>query len=467
MTKVHVRSRALLALALSTLAGVLAGGCGGTSSGTGTTVTPPGDGGGPATPSQYGVPYQGFPSWRERALLVLTNAVRMAPLDWRARYGADFSPSLAGAGALDAYPAVGPVRWDLGLNRSARAHSEDMADHALLGPRLLRRHELGDADPRPTTRSPAPSAENIAAGYPAPLDPRYAMNMWLCDASGAACCADGASCDGHRRNIMSGTWRALGTGYGYAAGAPYQNYWTQDFGGATDAPGSPLVDGSHVFVGHGDRLPRELGGRRRSSSDLARARRRHHGARARPRQRDPGDVVRADGPGLGVPHLPLRRRRRGREARGATPDPVSSGRPGREAARRTGSPEPSRRSLVLVTLRALLEIGPEQLLAHRVVGVVAADAVPRSVNVPPRVLVAREADVVPGLDQRASPRLGVAPHAVVGDVRGMRGDGLASPTAGVRRGRGRGASREGRGAPERPLRRPRRRANRRIWPAPP
>ncbi len=41
----------------------------------------------------------------------------------------------------------------------------------------------------------------------------------------------------------------MGTGYGYAASSPYQNYWTQDFGGATDAPGSPLVDGSHVFVG--------------------------------------------------------------------------------------------------------------------------------------------------------------------------------------------------------------------------
>ena len=91
--------------------------------------------------------------------------------------------------------------------------------------------------------------ENIAAGYPGPSDPRYALNMWLCDASGLACCADGASCDGHRRNMMSGSWRALGTGYGYAAGSPYQNYWTQDFGGASDSSEPPLVDGSHLLIG--------------------------------------------------------------------------------------------------------------------------------------------------------------------------------------------------------------------------
>jgi hypothetical protein len=221
----------------------LAGGCGGQS------VDPvTGGAGDPGATSGYGVPVQGFPSWRERSLLVLTNAVRMAPLDWRARYGADFSPSLAGAQALDAYPAVEPVRWNLGLNRSARAHSEDMAGTPCWG------HDSCDgtswsARIRSYYALPGGIGENIAAGYPAPADPRYAINMWLCDASGAACCADGASCDGHRRNIMSGSWRALGTGYGYAARSPYQHYWTQDFGGTSEAPAPPLVDGSHVFIG--------------------------------------------------------------------------------------------------------------------------------------------------------------------------------------------------------------------------
>jgi len=256
MTLASSRRRLALAVVLATFAG----GCGGNA-----VDTVPGNGV-PAGASAYGVPVQGFPSWRERSLLVLTNAVRMAPLDWRARYGADFSPSLASAHALDAYPVVGPVRWNLGLNRSGRAHSEDMALTPCWG------HDSCDGTSWSTRiRSyyglPGGIGENIAAGYPAPADPRYAMNMWLCDQSGAACCADGASCDGHRRNIMSGSWVALGTGYGYAAGSPYQHYWTQDFGGASDGPEPPLVDGSHVFVGSeivflanwaGDAAPRSM-----------------------------------------------------------------------------------------------------------------------------------------------------------------------------------------------------------------
>jgi len=230
---------------ISLLASVLAGACGGNPL---DAASPPVGGGTPSGAASYGVPIQGYPSWRERSLLVLTNAVRMAPLDWRTRYGTDFSPSLASAGVLDAYPAVGPVRWNAGLNRSARAHSEDMARTPCWG------HDSCDgtswsARIRAFYSLPGGIGENIAAGYPGPTDPRYAMNMWLCDESGSACCADGASCDGHRRNIMSASWRALGTGYGYAASSPYQNYWTQDFGGSSDSSETPLVDGSHIVVG--------------------------------------------------------------------------------------------------------------------------------------------------------------------------------------------------------------------------
>jgi hypothetical protein len=77
------------------------------------------------------------------------------------------------------------------------------------------------------------------------------MNMWLCDkpAGGTTCCADGASCDGHRRNMMGAGWQALGTGHAYADASPYRHYWTQDFGQAADGPAPPLVDGSHVHRG--------------------------------------------------------------------------------------------------------------------------------------------------------------------------------------------------------------------------
>jgi hypothetical protein len=232
------RTLAGLAAALA----LLAGGCGST----GSPSSPGGGGGGGGgTPAGYGVPQLGYPGWRERALLVLTNAVRLSPVAYRDRYAADFSPSLPAAGALAGYPAVGPLRWNLALNQSARAHSTDMGvngcfqhascDGTAWNTRIASYYGLSGT-----------LGENIAAGYPGPSDPRYAMSMWLCDASGGVCCADHASCDGHRANMMSGAYRALGTGYAHVT-ASYQNYWTQDFGGATDAPAVPVVDGSHVF----------------------------------------------------------------------------------------------------------------------------------------------------------------------------------------------------------------------------
>ena len=124
--------------------------------------------GGPGGDSGYGVPVQGFPSWQERALLVLTNAVRMAPLDWRTRYGADFSPSLAGASALDAYPPVSPVRWSPGLNRFGPGPLGGHGEDALLGPRFLRRDQPVGAGSAPPTRSPVPSGRTSPPGTPRP-----------------------------------------------------------------------------------------------------------------------------------------------------------------------------------------------------------------------------------------------------------------------------------------------------------
>ena len=73
------------------------------------------------------------------------------------------------------------------------------------------------------------------------------------------------------------------------------------------------------------------------------------------------------------------------------------------------------------------KIRPEQLLAKRVMGVVAPDAVSRSVNVAPRVLVAGEAHVVARLEERSAPFLRVAAQAVTGHVGRVRGDGLRAP----------------------------------------
>ena len=239
-TRFTLREMLLVALNLAAL-GILASACGGT-----TSPPAPSDGGNPSgTPSGYGVPQEGFPGWRERALLVLTNAVRLSPIAYRDRYAADFSPSLSAAMALSTYPAVGTLRWNLALNQSARSHCTDMGVNGCF------QHDSCDGTPwnkRITSyyKLSGTIGENIAAGYPAPADPRYAMSMWLCDQSGSSCCADRAGCDGHRANMMAGGYRALGTGYATVS-SNYQNYWTQDFGGAADAPAVPLVDGSHIF----------------------------------------------------------------------------------------------------------------------------------------------------------------------------------------------------------------------------
>ncbi|MBL8909394.1 MAG: hypothetical protein JNM17_01705 [Archangium sp.] len=78
------------------------------------------------------------------------------------------------------------------------------------------------------------------------------MHQWLCDKptpTSTVCCDDGASCDGHRANMMRSTFQALGVGYAFNATSTYDHYWTQDFGGVAPNPKPPLVDGSHFLIG--------------------------------------------------------------------------------------------------------------------------------------------------------------------------------------------------------------------------
>lgn len=209
------------------------------------------DGGTWADGGTYGVPATGFPSWRERTILVLTNAVRIAPTDYKqsAIYAAPFTPSLATSTVLGGtYPAQPPIYSTEALHRSARQHSQEMADYNYFA------HESVDGGSalvriRSYYTASFTIGENIAAGTQG--DPIRIMFQWLCDqpGTGQPCCADGASCDGHRRNIMNGAYHALGTGYGYNAGSTYRHYWTQDFGGVASPPFPPLVDGTHLLAG--------------------------------------------------------------------------------------------------------------------------------------------------------------------------------------------------------------------------
>src|SRR5262249_22480180 len=147
----------------------------------------------------YGVPSNGYPTWRERTILVLTNAVRMSPADYKASAAySSFSPSVNLSTVLGTtYPPVPPLYWDYDLNRSSRQHSQEMAYYDYFAHTSL---DGGAPDVRIHSyyMHGGSWGENIAAGTHG--SELQAMFQWLCDQPNGqtACCNDGAGCDGHR-----------------------------------------------------------------------------------------------------------------------------------------------------------------------------------------------------------------------------------------------------------------------------
>lgn len=194
----------------------------------------------------YGDPvsnYPDFPSCYERQIIVLTNACRMDPAGFRQTF-------LTGYSILDTtkYPRVGPVYWCIEINRSARAHSIDMANtcglvHASCNGTTWDAHIKSYY-----TRSPSLS-ENIACSRTTAL---ATMQQWLMDGNPPAGDltkdAEGNRLDGHRYNIMNGAYREMGSGYAYGTVQP-RYFWTQDFGGAVSQyAGSRIPAGSHFLL---------------------------------------------------------------------------------------------------------------------------------------------------------------------------------------------------------------------------
>jgi len=179
-----------------------------------------------------GDPVDGHPSYRERAILALTNACRNDPEEYRETW-------LGDANILKPknYPPVRALSWTLPLGRSARAHSIDMASSGCFqhdscdGTSLWDR--IGGYYQGATSM-----AENIAAGYRSPL---AAVNGWLLE-KGAA---DRSKGDGHRRNIMAAKFTEIGCGS--TAGGRLKTYDTQDFGNGARDFASPVVSGSHII----------------------------------------------------------------------------------------------------------------------------------------------------------------------------------------------------------------------------
>lgn len=163
-----------------------------------------------AAVSGYGdVDDRGYPSWEERDVHLWTNAARVDPEAFESDYnngGCSFEDF-----SSDEQTPKDPVFYSLPLNEAARFHSEDMEENSWFAHESSDGTSFGDRTARFYTDT-SMVGENIAMGYGSGYNSVFVG--WMC------------STDGHRANIMSGSWSELGTG---VAGS----YYTQDFGAGT------------------------------------------------------------------------------------------------------------------------------------------------------------------------------------------------------------------------------------------
>ncbi len=189
-----------------------------------------------------GAPVGGYPSLSERQVIVYTNAVRMAPQQYRDKYMAGFGPDPRSI--LQTYPAVEPLYYQPELNASARAHAEDMGTNG-----CFQHDDCDGAAWSSRIWSYYPQArslgENIGAGY---ATAKTLVDGLLCDASGGQCALDKTSQAGHRTNIMSTSFAAIGAGYAPDIKSTRRHYWVQDFAAGDLASRPPLVAGCHDFL---------------------------------------------------------------------------------------------------------------------------------------------------------------------------------------------------------------------------
>ncbi|MCX5646581.1 MAG: CAP domain-containing protein [Phycisphaerae bacterium] len=189
-----------------------------------------------------GAPVGGYPSLSERRVIVYTNAIRMAPQQYRDKYMAGSVPDPHSI--LQTYTAVEPLYYEAELNASARVHAEDMGTNGCF------QHDSCDGTAwSDRIRSYDPQArtigENIGAGY---VGAKSFVDGLLCDASGGPCALDKTSQAGHRTNIMSASFTVIGTGYAPDAKSTRRYYWVQDFAAGDLASRPPLVAGCHDFL---------------------------------------------------------------------------------------------------------------------------------------------------------------------------------------------------------------------------
>ncbi|MCU0914344.1 MAG: CAP domain-containing protein [Planctomycetes bacterium] len=193
-------------------------------------------------PMLTGAPVDGYPNLFERRVLVYTNAVRMAPQQYRDKYMAGFQPNPQAI--LRTYGSVEPLYYEPQLNRSARFHARDMAANGCF------QHDSCDGtswSARIWSYYPEARAigENIGAGQ---SSAKSLVDGLLCDAVGGQCAQDRTAQAGHRTNIMSSGFNLVGAGYAPDTKSTWRHYWVQDFASGEPADQPPLVAGCHDFL---------------------------------------------------------------------------------------------------------------------------------------------------------------------------------------------------------------------------
>jgi len=199
----------------------------------------------PAQVRFAGAPVDGYPSLAERRVLVYTNAVRLAPQQYRDRYMAGFRPDPGGI--FQTQGPVEPVHYTSQLNQSARSHAMDMADNGCF------QHDSCDGTAwTDRIRSFYPNAdwiaENIAMGYPTA---KAMVDAWLCDETGGRCAADGTLEAGHRSNMVNVNYDRLGAGTAQHGVSAWRRCWVQDFASGEPLTQPPIVAACHDFLAAG------------------------------------------------------------------------------------------------------------------------------------------------------------------------------------------------------------------------
>ncbi len=181
-----------------------------------------------------------FPSYYERQLLVLTDACRMAPTQYRNLYVGNYPILLP-----QNYPPVKPLYWNLALNQSSRAQAIDMANNCGLQHNSCNGTGWATRIQSYYLNKSGTIGENIATGYSTAL---ATLTQWILevDPSTTPVPADLSGSDGHRQNIMRATYLEMGCGYAWGP-EEWNYFWVQDFGGGTPDFSDPLVSGSHFF----------------------------------------------------------------------------------------------------------------------------------------------------------------------------------------------------------------------------